>query len=43
LTPVHAVVGKGAQEQVSLRVLQFSPVRIIPPISHTHSFIQHRR
>jgi len=41
LTPVHvgSVVGKEAQEQVSLRVLQFCPVRIIPPRLHNHSFI----
>jgi hypothetical protein len=28
---------------VSVPVLQFSPVSIIPPMLHTHSFIYHRR
>jgi len=27
--------------QISLPVLQFSPVSIIPPLLHTHSFIYH--
>jgi hypothetical protein len=28
---------------VFLRVLRFSPVSVIPPVRHTHSFIYHRR
>jgi hypothetical protein len=28
---------------VSLPVLQFSPVSIIPPMPHTHSYIYHQR
>jgi hypothetical protein len=41
--PVHVgfVVHKVAVEQVSLQVLQFSPVHKIQPIPHTHSFMQH--
>jgi hypothetical protein len=37
------VVDRVTPGQVFLPVLQFSPVSIIPPTLHTHSFIYHRR
>ena len=37
------VVGKVALRQVSKRLLQFSPVSIIPPMSYILSFKYHRR
>jgi hypothetical protein len=40
---VGFVVDKAALGQVFLKVLQFSPVSIIPPFLHTHSFIYHTR
>jgi hypothetical protein len=36
------MVDKMALGQVFLPVLQFSPVRIIPPMLHAHSFIYSR-
>jgi hypothetical protein len=36
-------VNKTAVGKVFLPALQFSPVNIIPPMLHTHSFIYHRR
>ena len=38
---VRYVVAKVSLRQVSLPVLQFSPVSIIPPMHHTHSFTYH--
>jgi len=41
--PVHVgyIVGRVAVGQFSLCLLQFSPVRIIPPMLQTHSFTYH--
>jgi hypothetical protein len=36
---VEFVVDKVALGHVFLRVIQFSPVRIVPPILHTRSFL----
>ena len=36
---VRVVVDKVALGQAFVRVLQFPPVRIIPPMLHTHSLI----
>jgi hypothetical protein len=38
---VGFLVGNVALGQVFLLVLQFSPVTIIPPVLHSHSFICH--
>jgi hypothetical protein len=43
LVHVRFVTYKVALGQLFLPVLQFSPVSIIPPMLHTHSFIYHRR
>jgi hypothetical protein len=40
---VRFVVHEVALGQISLPVLQFSPVSIIPPMLHTHSFTYHPR
>jgi branched-subunit amino acid transport protein len=37
------VVQRVTMVKVLLRVLQFSPVSIIPPLLHTHSYIYHPR
>jgi len=43
LVHVRFVVDKMKLGKVPLPVLQFSPVSIIPPLLHTHSFIYHPR
>ena len=37
------VADKVALGQVSVAVLRFFPITIIPPLLHTHSFMYHRR
>jgi hypothetical protein len=37
------VADKVVLAKTLLPVFQFSPVSIIPPMPHTHSFIHHRR
>jgi hypothetical protein len=39
---VRLVMDKVALWEFSLQVLQFSPVSIIPPMLHTHSYIYHQ-
>jgi len=40
---VRFMVDRQSREYLYLRVLQFSPVSIIPPLLHTHPFIYHPR
>ena len=44
-SPIHLtfVVDKVSLAHVSLPLFQYSPVSIIPPLLHTHSFIYHTR
>jgi hypothetical protein len=41
--PRGFIVNRVAMGQVFLRVLQFTPLSIVPPILYTHSFVEFRR